>query len=603
MNAAATPAYRAGGMDLFPVAAREARVASRRWWSYDIRVAIAGILVLVAYLRMTTPLRGEIGPPLFHTLTMMAYLYCLFAGAFRTFDTLSWEKREGTLGLLLLTDLKPVQILLGKLLSSTAVTFFGLLAMMPVLTVPFLLGGITFEQFSHTCVNLLNTLLLSMSWGLLISACTRTYLVGLSLAVAAPFVFGIMPVGLIERLNPADPTNFPRLILMSLPSPTLAHSLAGQTDANLSQFFWPALGFNFVLACSWFLAALYFFPRCWLETPGKATALRKVRDAWNRWRFGDARQRTAHRKQLLLDNPLLWLADRDRVSAGGLTALCAAILAFSPFVLSPEFGLLLASLAIAYRMAHAASHSISEDQKNGALELLLGTQLTVDEIMEGLNRAMLWRFLPPVALVILWPWLFMRSSVHFFQPLVICSSVLLIATWIALSWVGLWYALRKSPTAAAWTSLAVVALPAWLTWLVSILPALFDPSMIDIREIGAVVCSLVGVFHCVLVAKWAFEMLQKNFREAAADPYGKIRFEPLLSPPHLGAPFNLTVVPIGKGKVKVHSAEDGSTMIFAIPKPNETFLGWGGDMRGNENPLHLELQGNAFIYARFTNRA
>src|SRR6185436_16723934 len=132
---------------------------------------------------------------------------------------------------------------------------------------------------------------------------------------------------------------------------------------------------------------------------------------------------------------------------------------------------------------------------------------------------------------------------------VLCSSVLLIATWLALSWVGAWFALRRKPTAAAWTALAVVVLPPWLIWIVSIFRGLFDASYADIQAIGAIVCCFVGLFHCALVTRWARQILYKNFREAAADPFATVKFEPTFGT--FRGQSNLTVVRVGQGQVRV----------------------------------------------------
>ena len=57
----------------------------------------------------------EIAIALFGVLTGTAVLYCLLSGVRSTADCLSVEKREGTLGLLFLTDLKGYDVVLGKL--------------------------------------------------------------------------------------------------------------------------------------------------------------------------------------------------------------------------------------------------------------------------------------------------------------------------------------------------------------------------------------------------------------------------------------------------------------------------------------------------------
>ena len=57
----------------------------------------------------------DTGLALFIALSAIAYIYSLRAGALSTADCVSEEKREGTLGLLFLTDLKSYDIVLGKL--------------------------------------------------------------------------------------------------------------------------------------------------------------------------------------------------------------------------------------------------------------------------------------------------------------------------------------------------------------------------------------------------------------------------------------------------------------------------------------------------------
>jgi hypothetical protein len=59
-----------------------------------------------------------------------------------TADCISSEKREGTLGLLFLTDLKGYSVILGKMLATSLNSFYALTAIFPVLAIPLLLGGI-----------------------------------------------------------------------------------------------------------------------------------------------------------------------------------------------------------------------------------------------------------------------------------------------------------------------------------------------------------------------------------------------------------------------------------------------------------------------------
>jgi len=84
----------------------------------------------------------SISMALFGNLTGAAVLYCLFSGVRATADCLSEEKREGTLGLLFLTDLKGYDVVLGKLAGTSLNALYSLLAVVPLLAVPLLLAAV-----------------------------------------------------------------------------------------------------------------------------------------------------------------------------------------------------------------------------------------------------------------------------------------------------------------------------------------------------------------------------------------------------------------------------------------------------------------------------
>src|SRR5207249_3162929 len=82
-------------------------------------------------------------------------------------------KREGTLGLLFLTDLKGYDVILGKLAATSVNGFYCLLAVFPVLAIPLLMGGITSGEFWRMVLVLVNTFLLSLAIGLFVSVLSR----------------------------------------------------------------------------------------------------------------------------------------------------------------------------------------------------------------------------------------------------------------------------------------------------------------------------------------------------------------------------------------------------------------------------------------------
>src|SRR5438874_11956387 len=137
-------------MTFLPIVERELLVASRRHTTYSTRLVVAlvaiviGLFFYVANLR--TP-KHKLAHYIFDGISVLALLYCLAAGRRSTADCLSEEKREGTLGLLFLTDLKGYDVVLGKLAATSLNGFFCLVAIFPVLAVPLLMGGITSGEF------------------------------------------------------------------------------------------------------------------------------------------------------------------------------------------------------------------------------------------------------------------------------------------------------------------------------------------------------------------------------------------------------------------------------------------------------------------------
>src|SRR5262245_47263996 len=132
-------------MTFLPIVERELRVACRRRGSYWMRVGAALVaLLLGAWMLLWTHFGSQrrLGLGMFVALSVVAFLYALLAGLRTTADCLSEEKREGTLGLLFLTDLKGYDIVLGKLAATSLNVFYGLLAILPIMAVPLLLGGV-----------------------------------------------------------------------------------------------------------------------------------------------------------------------------------------------------------------------------------------------------------------------------------------------------------------------------------------------------------------------------------------------------------------------------------------------------------------------------
>src|SRR5215207_2786464 len=122
-----------------PIAERELRTASRAPRTYRGRLIACVIFgAITGWMFWFSAKIGnitQIAPQTFAFIAHMALLMCMFSCSV-TADALSSEKRNGTLGLLFLTDLRGVDIVFGKLAAFGLITFYGLMGVIPILAMP-----------------------------------------------------------------------------------------------------------------------------------------------------------------------------------------------------------------------------------------------------------------------------------------------------------------------------------------------------------------------------------------------------------------------------------------------------------------------------------
>src|SRR5512145_1105353 len=123
-------------------------------------MALVAMLIGLFFFLAPLPGRANLGAQrTFWGLSVLALAYCLYAGRHATADCLSQEKREGTLGLLFLTDLKGYDVVLGKLAATSLNGLYCLVGILPVLAVPLLLGGVSYPEFWRMVLVLVDTFL------------------------------------------------------------------------------------------------------------------------------------------------------------------------------------------------------------------------------------------------------------------------------------------------------------------------------------------------------------------------------------------------------------------------------------------------------------
>ena len=105
-------------MNFLPIVGRELRVAARKRSTFWLRVAAALTAIVIGsgfwlMSQVSGDRAGGMGNELFSVLTWLCLGAGLLSGLFFTSDCLSEEKREGTLGLRFLTDLRGYDVALG----------------------------------------------------------------------------------------------------------------------------------------------------------------------------------------------------------------------------------------------------------------------------------------------------------------------------------------------------------------------------------------------------------------------------------------------------------------------------------------------------------
>lgn len=380
-----------------PIAERELRVSARKRSTFWVRVTAATAALLIGggflLLMMLGPglSATTLGRNLFAVLTWLALAAALSAGLFFTSDALSEEKREGTLGFLFLTDLRGSDVVIGKLLAAGLRGLYGFLAVLPILGVTLLMGGVTGAAFFKTSLALLNALLASLVAGLFVSAISRDSQKAL---VATVVLLGCwIAAGPIIDAGLARIKQVPFRPLLSVVSPGYLFIAAGSSQP----VFWWAVLVNQVLIWGLVAASSRLLPRTWQDKPSS----RSVRIRRN------VRRRASLRRELVNENPIVWLASLDRWPASVLWIIAVAGTAGSAamFAITQKMVWLFwsylgsaVSIIIYLLVAAQAARFFVEARRTGLLELLLATPLTAQQIVHGQWRALLRMFALPLVL-------------------------------------------------------------------------------------------------------------------------------------------------------------------------------------------------------------
>ncbi len=464
-------------MSVLPIVERELRVATRKKMTFVIRcglpILILGLALPVyiyanAYRANAALPAATLSLLVFNGLSICVFIIGLMATLFLVSDCLSEERREGTLGLLFLTDLKGYDVVLGKLMGVGLNTLYGTLAIFPIMSLCLLFGGVTGEEFWRMTVALVNALFFSISAGIWVSARHRHWHRALAstLLVLALF-YGLLPFTEIAVTNAGLPIVFGGLFLASPWEPL--HFSHDATYGSNPGGYWLSLFLSNLIG--WFFLALASrqLPRS-LENKPHVQSASRLRMFLQGDKPGAKRQR---QNRLLEINPVLWLLEDSpwlRATIWTLAAIGVAAMilvtplaikfaGFAPYIVSfPIYFLLKVLFAV------QVCRFFSEARRNGWLELMCCTPLSTEQMIQGqwlaLKRVFFWPvvllFLTNVGVATLL--IQTRQDGSQYGMIHLVGSAL---DFIALGWFGMSLALSsKRPGAAAGlTILLVLVLP------------------------------------------------------------------------------------------------------------------------------------------------
>ena len=452
-------------MILLPVIERELRVTARARATYRNRflaaLGMTGVLLWILYdSRGAT--QAQLGNDTFEFITVTALILSLMAGFFHTADCISEERREGTLGLLYLTDLQSVHVVFGKLFAQSIPALFALATIIPILAVPFLLGGITPGELQRMALVLLNALWLSLAAGLLASSLVKDDRASLLLT----FALIILPWFFDSKLN--------AFWIWDRTVRDAAYAGPRVTD------FWTGMAMQFFVPCLYIALAGVRSRMIWREKPPTAAGAKR-RARWREWASGNAAQRKEWRQSMLAENPALWLACRRRERTALLWAVLGIGLIWLTFIWFQERRIeqligLLASIVFHWILkitfAFAACRALSDESRNGAFELLFTTDLAPGRLVRGHLAGLARSFGPAVALIVIFDILFStfaRADGLFstgMRPFMWGRSGVLLLDLATIALGGIWlgFKLQRSGKAAIRILLLVIIVPnlAWI---------------------------------------------------------------------------------------------------------------------------------------------
>ena len=283
-----------------PILHREFLVRSRQRSSYMVRpLASLVSLLIVAGILGIPMLFGngsvQLGMPAFRLCASFLWLFCFVEGLRNSSDCLSSEKREGTIGLLFLTRMNGLHVAIGKLSSGMISSVFNLVAALPILGLPILIGGVTFPEYMRVCLALVTTLGVTLAIGVLVSAFSQFAGRALGASLAVILVWNLTSTIASEAMG----------YLVPSPQSLFSGSFDMTFRSNPSTFWISLLVLWSVTLVIGFLAGFVVERRWQAKLPLASDSSRKGAKRMWQWLWPSKERRVSSKR------PLEWLLERN----------------------------------------------------------------------------------------------------------------------------------------------------------------------------------------------------------------------------------------------------------------------------------------------------
>lgn len=455
-------------MSILPVILRELKSQARQPLTYWLRVlgaiSVAGAFGIAWWnvhdFQNSNPFGsvrnpvGTFGTALFGKLNLFMFLSIWLFVPLSTADAISRERREGTLALLFLTELRSWGIVLGKASAHVLRAFSLFLTMAPWLLIPVLFGGVGLRDIFLAMMLNSSALLLALAAGLLASTIPRDWLKAVILSELFALCLLLMMLNfhaavLKQAIHAGDPASAqntrgftgPSWIVQDLVRPSdgvlrqtirqiefttssslllsqrwfrnpySQPSLETQWETmweNLPQKGQRAWFLGVIRMVAWsagtLLAALWIGAWCvrrfWQDAPRSESIQELERALWvPRFRLKSL-SRTMSRS--LTANPVGWLQHYSPKARMVKWAWCLFILLAEILLSSSATDLYDAQaglgLILLAGLGFSATGSFRNEFETGAFELLLVTPLRERQIIWGRVRGLWNQFLPAMAI-------------------------------------------------------------------------------------------------------------------------------------------------------------------------------------------------------------